>query len=170
MICPACGQKVDKPGPGGSCPSCGASHAAGRREALFLYLLTGAFFASLLIYGVLVVVMESVAERGEPAFPQLRFILAAISVVALISLVAVERFFLPRETVEAVRTCAILQAALAESVAIYGLALYLTGEDIQWFVLHLGLSVAGFIYLATRVPQYARLMETYSLERTSGGQ
>ena len=170
LICPACGQKVDDPTGSSACPLCGAHLMAGRREVTTLYLFTGAFFASLLVYGAIVFVMESTVQRVEPGNPALRYILSVMSVPLLVAIVAVERYLLRAETVAAVRTCAIMQAAFAEAIALYGLVLYFTGENLEWFVLHLGLAAAGFFYLATRVPHYARLMEKYITQSKQGGQ
>ncbi|NSW56546.1 MAG: hypothetical protein HPY44_11060 [Armatimonadetes bacterium] len=141
---------------------------AGRREVTFLYVLTSAFFASLLVYGALAFIVESAVDRGEPGSPVLRYAVLGMSVFLLVAITTVERFLLPGETVAAVRTCAIVQAAFADAIAVCGLVLFLTGESIEWFVLHLGLAAAGFIYLATRIPHYSRLMEKYIIESKSG--
>ena len=41
------------------------------------------------------------------------------------------------------------------------------GEGVQWFSIFLGLSLVTYIYLAARMPTYARLLEKYGAREES---
>ena len=47
------------------------------------------------------------------------------------------------------------------------LVLYFVGEGVQWFSIFLGLSLVTYIYLAARMPTYARLLEKYGAREES---
>ena len=164
MDCPNCHQAIPQLPPDGCCPLCGHKVGVARRQVTTLYVITGAITASVFVYGALVFILESTGyQRPEPQ-PLLCYGCLALSIALFAPMFILERKMLAKETVQGVRSATVMVGALAESMALYGLVLYFIGGGIKWFVILLGVSLVGFMYLATRIPTYARLLEKYTIE------
>jgi len=161
--CPNCRQQIAHLTGQGACPSCGAPVYLAQREVTILRVLGSAFFASVLVCAGLVVFMVRLGYQAPGAAPMLNYIFVGIAVGELGMMVLIERALLAQETVRGVTGAAIVLAAMAESIAILGVAVFFVNGALDWFVALLALSVAGFLYLATRVPGYGRLLQEYAL-------
>lgn len=166
MRCPACRQEIEQPLQHGACPMCGAPVARATSEARVLYIITGAMFMAILCYAALVAVMELTGsmEASRPVVSDslrrvLPGILIAVAGLEYIFALAAEKVILARGTAASIRQAAIILAAASDAIAIFGLALYFLGCGVQWFTIFLGLSAASFVYLAMKLPGYARRLE-----------
>ena len=163
MRCPTCKQEIAAPTTDNCCPLCGASIGPVRQRVTLLYVVSGSIFASVLIYGAIVAIMESTGfASGAGAPDAIKYVFLGIALCMYVPIGFVERQLLARETAQAVWSAAIVVAALCESIAILGLVLYFLGEGVKWFSIFLGLSLVSFVYLASRMPTYAGLIEKYA--------
>ncbi len=162
MRCPACKQEITVPLDGARCPLCGAGIGPARQHVLQLYIICGAIFASVLMYGVAVALLETTGYQAMAApVSMIRTAFLALCVLMPIPLVVLERRLLDGGTVPAVKSAAVVVASLCESIAVLGLVLYLLGGGVKWFAIFTGLSFVSFLYLASRIPLYAGLIDKY---------
>ena len=167
MPCPTCHQHFRAPTPDGRCPLCGAPVAGVQREVTTLYIVTGAIFASVLVYAGIVAFLETTGEApAAEAAPILRHLFFAVALAVCLQVVLVRRWLsakLGRDTLQSVMSEALISAALCEFVAILGLVLYFLGGGVNGFVLMLVVSVLGFLHLGSQMPWYVRRLEEYAV-------
>lgn len=160
MRCPKCRQVFAHESPEGGCPLCGAQVGPVRQEVLEVYLVTGGLFLAVLVYVGLVVFWERTGHKPPVAVPPaVRYILLGAAAAMFVPMLALERSCLAKSTPQGVRTAALMLGVLSESTAILGLLLYFLGSGVQCFALCVGISLAGFAYLGSRMPTYVRLLE-----------
>ncbi len=168
MRCTSCGQMMTQMSADGCCPLCGARQPLRRPGLVQLYLVTGALFFSVLIYGALVAIFEATGvEVAGPADPTLVTAVLLIPAIGLPVAILVHRALLGRGDAAAVKTALIVLAAYCESIALTGFVVYVLSRDIRMFTILLGLSVVGFSVLAFKVPRYAALVEGDGTEPTT---
>jgi hypothetical protein len=175
MKCPACKQEITQPLREGRCPMCEAPVARTSEQVRTLYVICGAMFLSIFAYAALVVLFEKTGTGGPEgrslsgaAAKLVPSILLAAAGLEYIVALAAERVILARGTGASVRQAAIILGAASEAITILGLALYFMGCGVQWFTIFLGASAVSFLYLGTRLPVYARMLEGYAV-RDGGG-
>lgn len=159
MRCHACKQEFDRRRPDGCCPLCGATAGPAQREVTQIYIITGAFFASVLFYGGVVALLEMSEFTPPHTAPQLPYYLLVLAAAMLGAMLAAERQLLARKTTAAVRAAALVTAGLCEAIALFGLVAYILGGGMAWVVVFLGLALAGFVYMSSRLPVYVRVIE-----------
>ena len=168
MRCSACNQEFQRVGTSGSCPLCGAPARAGSPRIAQLYLISGGLFASTLLYGAMVTVLMSTGYDRPAPPPILRHALLGATLMVWAAMRTVERSMLARKTVAGVTSACMAVGAMSETVAVFGLVLFFLGDGIKWFTVFLGLALVSFIYLATRMPTYARLLTEYDTADNAG--
>jgi hypothetical protein len=161
MRCPSCRQEIEQPLQQGACPMCGAAVAARTAQAKVLYVIVAALFSSLFMYGLLVFLLDSTGfKHPSPPPPELvRDALAALSLCLIPMMLLVGAAVLKQPLPNAPMTAAIAQGAVAEAPAIMGLALYFLGFGADTYLMFAAISVAMYVYLFTRLPVYARMLE-----------
>ena len=165
MRCHACKQEIEQRRPDGCCPLCGATAGPAHREIMQIYIITGAFFASVLVYGGIVAFLETTNFTPVRAAPQLPYSLLVLAAALLGAMLAAERQLLARKTTAGARAAALVTAALCETIALFGLVAYVLGGGMGWVVVFLGLALAGFVYLSSRLPVYVRTIEENEEQR-----
>jgi hypothetical protein len=162
MDCPKCHQSTSVGLGSMVCPLCGFDLGPVQQRLRVLYAIGSAIFASVLVYGGLVWFMEQQAgfrPPSRPLAPALPYALLAVSVVVFgIAVHVLRKRVAEADSGDALHTLTIIRLALAESIAIYGLVLYLVGRSLEWFVTLLGLSLLAFALIAAQMPQVARRM------------
>lgn len=122
-----------------------------------LYALTTAFFLSTLIYCGIVYVLSAHPLPRQPQASQEIITYALLVLAVLIFGLAVkigQRLPLTTSMTQ-LQSLFIVRMALIESIAVYGLLLYLLFGSMQWFVVFLGLSLLGFMQAASQMPSVA---------------
>ncbi len=128
---------------------------------LRLYIVLVAVSLATVIYGVIVFVMEQVAPP-QPVGPKflIYLFLALAAAIGLVAVVGVAPLVRNRRGSASVFRSLVLQAALAESIAIMGLVLYFMLGSVQWFTIFLAISWVVFtiigIKLRDDVAEYER--------------
>ncbi|NLO06608.1 MAG: hypothetical protein GX131_12350 [candidate division WS1 bacterium] len=163
MLCPQCQQGVQNEElAAGACPWCGFPCDEFHRRVSLIQLVLGALFASTLIYGVIVAVLELTVRYQPPGLGDAEFVLGMALMGATAGLAVASIMFdrraRGRETIETHQRMVIILGAIAEAPAIFGLVMYLLAGSLQWMVLFLLVSWALMIRLGTRLPHVLRGM------------
>lgn len=171
MLCPQCQQGVQTEElAAGACPYCGFPCGEFNRRVSQIQLILGALFASTLIYGIIVAVLELVVGYEAPGLGDKEFIfgmaLMGASVGILGASIMFERRTSGRKTLAVYRQTVLILGAIAEAPAIFGLLMYLLAGSLQWMVLFLVVSWALMIRLGMKLPEVLRGM-TECLRRSS---
>lgn len=158
--CPKCKQPTTTDA-AGNCILCGFCVQKTQQMTLRLYVIIAAVSVATVVYGVIVFAMEQMGPPagGAPEGIVYGFIgLAAI--IGLFAIFGVAPLLRDRPGSAAVFTTLLLQAALAESIAIMGLVLYFVLASIQWFAIFLAVAWVVFtiigIKLSDNVAEYER--------------
>jgi len=158
--CPKCKQPTTL-NPEGNCILCGFCVQKVQRMTLRLYVIMAAVSAATVIYGIIVFAME---QSGPPAGGAPEGIvygfIGLAAIIGFFTIFGVAPLLRDKPGSAAVFTTLLLQAALAESIAIMGLVLYFVLASIQWFVIFLAVSWFVFtiigIKLGDNVAEYER--------------
>ncbi len=158
--CPKCKQPTTTD-TAGNCILCGFCVQKAQQMTFRLYVIIAAVSVATVIYGVIVLVMEQVRPPtgGGPE----NIVYCCIGLAAIIGLFAifgVAPLLRDKPGSSVVFTTLLLQAALAESIAIMGLVLYFVLGSIKWFVIFLAVSWVVFtiigIKLGDNIAEYER--------------
>jgi F0F1-type ATP synthase membrane subunit c/vacuolar-type H+-ATPase subunit K len=159
MDCPKCHQPTSYDETGHRCALCGFDLVPLRMSLVVVYSTTFALFLSTLIYAGLVFGFELQGWSAKPAAalsPVLVYGLLVVSVLIFGIGASIGRRFASASTMRQVQRLFLIQMALAEAIAIYGLLLYILGHSLQWFVTFLGLSWLAFLHFGSRLPVVVR--------------
>ena len=156
----------------GRCPLCGFNLRPFRLRLIMLYALTTAFFSSVLIYCLIVYILSMNPLPHQPQGSQ-EIITYALLVLAVLVFGLAIRLGqrLPLTTsASRLQSLFIVKMALLESIAVFGLLLYLLFASMPWFAAFLGLSLLGFLHTASQMPQVAdQLARLALMEDAEGG-
>ena len=155
--CPKCGSA--EVGPDGICDVCGFPAGQVNAFMLKIYLITGAFAASVLIYGVIGYAVMSSTQTSFIAPSTGRIIFGALVVVGISSVVVAYKVLplaFKRPTPAGVLQIVLFTAALCEAPAIYGLVVGLLTRNAAWMAALIALSLAGFVLLSRDMPAVAQ--------------
>ncbi len=159
MLCPQCRQEVHE-FRGGACPYCGFPCVEFDRRVRVIQVILFALFASTLLYGGLVAILELVVRYRAPDLGEVEQIagtgLLLIAAVAFMVSLAFERSALTHGTLESYTRAVVILAAIAELPAVFGLVMYLLAGSLPWMVAFLAASWVLFIRLGTRLPGVLR--------------
>ncbi len=163
MLCPQCQQGVQPDElAADACPYCGFPCAEFNRRVSQIQLILGALFASTLVYGIIVAVLELVVGYEAPGLGDGEFILGMALMGASAGIVGASIMFERRtggqKTLETYRQTMLILGAIAEAPAIFGLVMFLLSGSLQWMVLFLGVSWALMIRLGMKLPEVLRGM------------
>ncbi len=157
MICPRCQQSVMQLSEG-LCPYCGYPYAEFRRRIVVVQALVGAIFASTLIYGAVVAVLELAAHYRPHLAGVPEHLLGAVLLLAAVGPVLVlwkvGGELLASGGVQQAQRGLVLMAAGSELPAVNGLLAYLLSGSVMWFALLLGVSWLCFLRLGLALPAY----------------
>jgi hypothetical protein len=156
VTCPKCSQPIAQATAEGKCPLCGFSVRAFQQQMTRIYLLSTAFFFSTVIYGGLVYLMDThraIKPTQIPGF--LPYVLLVIGVLVFGIAIKVGQRVATATTMAAVQRLIIIKLALIESIAVYGLLIYMLSTSLQWFVTFLALALLGFMQTASQMPSVA---------------
>ena len=161
MLCPQCQQGVQtRELRGGACPYCGFPCEELDRRVSHIQVILAALFASTLIYGIIVAVLELYvgyeapnAGRSDVVFGTA--LMGAAAGIFVASLVF-ERRTRAAMTIERWQQTMIILGAIAEMPAIFGLLMYLLFGSLQWMVIFLGVSWVLMIRLGMKLPAALR--------------
>lgn len=122
----------------------------------------GAMFLGTFVYAAFVAYLEYEAAFGadgvDSSLVLLVRLVGAAAVIAFIAGLFMERRILSEETIHAPRKAVVIQGALAEATAGYGVLAYLLSGYTEWFVPFLAMSWLQFLILAVRTPGILRGM------------
>ena len=172
MLCPKCHQPTSYDSSGRGCALCGFDLLPLQSRLRVLYLVSFALFASTLIYGGLVYYFETQSPLPQTTTMPvtLPFIFLVVAVIVFGIAVNVGALIGGATSPGRVQMLWITQLCLAESIAIYGLVLYLVGHSLLWFTTFLGLSWLAFLWIGSGLPKVVRKMsELAVVEARSGG-
>ncbi|MHB8994417.1 MAG: hypothetical protein ACYC63_04125 [Armatimonadota bacterium] len=156
MICPKCSQSVGPATAEGRCPLCGFSLRSFQQQMTRLYLLSTAFFVSTVLYGGLVYLLDTQRLLQPVTMPGfLPYVLLVLSVLVFGAAIKVGQRVATATTMTAVQRLIIIKLGLIESIAIYGLLIYMLSNSLQWFVTFLALALLGFMQTASQMPSVA---------------
>jgi len=160
MICPSCKQVVEEADRGNICPKCGSKIPATVPEARQMYIIFAAMVISVMIYVVMAELISktSVIHMSEP--PEiLRTIFTALAVLTGPVFAILGRSMFAKATgPQDIMKIVIIQAALAETPAMYGLVLFFMGFDKMSFYVFIGFSLVYLFFLFTQLGSYAAKM------------
>ena len=159
MTCPKCSQTIGQPTEEGKCPLCGFSLRAFQQQMMRIYLLSTGFFFSTVIYGGLVYLLDTqrlVKATDMPAF--LPYGLLVVGVLIFGIAIKVGQRVATATTMVAVQKLIIVKLGLIESIAVFGLLIYMLSTSLQWFVTFLALALLGFMQTASQMPSVAEQM------------
>jgi F0F1-type ATP synthase membrane subunit c/vacuolar-type H+-ATPase subunit K len=148
------------------CPLCRFDLQPFARRVQIIYVISFAFFLSTLIYGGLVLFLETgrmIQPRTVPV--ELPFALLVLAVLQFGAAVNMGKRLGQAATMQRVQTIFLIKLALVEAVAIYGIVLYLLTASIQWFVTFLGLSWLGFILSGGQMPHIVHRLAELAVEQ-----
>ncbi|MFP3903620.1 MAG: hypothetical protein ACLFWB_05185 [Armatimonadota bacterium] len=159
VLCPRC-KNPTLPDEDGNCMMCG--FCIGRVQWLIsrLYLTLIAVTISTVFLGVVVFVLEQYGppEPGGPG--HLVYIFLPIAAVIGLGPVFLRKILRRVPDSQSVAKSLVIMAALAESIAVMGLVLYLVLGSLKWFVIFLGMSWLVFtmlgIQLSDAIAEYER--------------
>lgn len=159
MLCPQCQQGAQQLSDG-KCPWCGFPCDEFNARVNQIQLILGAIFASTLIYGVVVAVLELVAGYEAAGLGNAEIIVGMAMMGASVGIVAAsimfERRALASGTLDDYTRTALLLGVMAEVPAVFGLVMYLLAGSLPWIVGFLAVSWVLFIRLGLRLPQVLR--------------
>jgi hypothetical protein len=156
VICPKCSQSVGPATAECKCPLCGFSLRPFQQQMTRLYLLSTAFFVSTVIYGGLVYLLDTqrlLQPAKMPGF--LPYVLLVLGVLIFGAAIKVGQRIATATTMAAVQRLIIIKLGLIESIAIYGLLIYMLSTSLQWFITFLALALLGFMQTASQMPSVA---------------
>ncbi|MEA3402733.1 MAG: hypothetical protein U9R79_15950 [Armatimonadota bacterium] len=161
MLCPQCHQGVQQQElEDGKCPYCGFPCHEFSRRVTQIQIILGAIFASTLVYGILVAVLELYTGYRGPGLGDSELVLGMALIGASAGIFAASAMFerraLELETTVSYVRIAIVLGAIAEVPAVFGLVMYLLTGSLPWLVLFLAASWALFIRLGLRLPVILR--------------
>ncbi len=162
MTCPGCGRTASGSEPPARCPTCGFPVGQLRMVLLRLYMVTGAFFLSVLVYAAVVALVrpEGAAQvEGDlvQAAPYVALGVAGALFVGMMRWAQVAEELTPQAAAQQV----VIQAAMAEGPAVLGLVAYFLTGRTQDFVIPLAGSLVLFATLATRMPRIGMAIRRY---------
>lgn len=157
MTCPKCAQSVGQPTAEGACPLCGFNLAPFRARLMTLYALTTAFFMSTLAYCGVVYVLSAhpLPHQAQGSQEIMTYTLLVLAVLVFGVAIKVGQRLPLTTSMNQLQRLFIVKMALIESIAIYGLLLYLLFGSMQWFAVFLGLSLLGFMQTGSQMPSVA---------------
>jgi len=159
MNCSACG--YNEPNTQATqCPVCGFATAKFQAVKLRIYLVTSAFFLTVLTYAVVVFLLPLSQNPVMPDSDLLLYVGGGTSAVLLAIMLQgppVPEMTAPQRALRQV----VVHAALAETPALIGLVIYLLSGRLSHFVILLGGSLLLFMILATRVPRLVQAIRKY---------
>ena len=162
MTCPGCGAPVAG-SVTESCGSCGFPTGELRAAVGMMYFFTSAMFVSTLAYCALVVLVK-LSSRGAAPSQTIMYVLVGLSVAT--SLVVLLWAAVPEKMAPAeARRRLIIQLALSESVAIYGLSAYFVSGKVQSFAMFLAGTLVLFVIVGLRVPRWGLAMRRHMYDR-----
>ncbi|MGD9498442.1 MAG: hypothetical protein AB7Y46_19265 [Armatimonadota bacterium] len=144
----------------GACPYCGFPCGEFSHRLRTIQVILFAFFASTLVYGLVVAVLE--LARGYapplagPAPAALGGTLLGASLGVFIASLLFERRAAEVGTVTSHTQRVIILAAMAEVPAVFGLVMYLLTGSLQWLVAFLALSWLLFVRLGLQLARILR--------------
>jgi len=151
LHCPKCNQSTTTD-EAGDCILCGFCVQKTQRMTLRLYIVLVAVSLATVIYGVIVFAMEQAAPP-KPVGP--KFLIYVFLVLAagigVFAIVGVAPLLRNRPGSASVFRSLVVQAALAESIAIMGLVLYFVLSSVQWFAIFLAISWVVFTIIGTKL-------------------
>lgn len=157
MICPRCQQAVEHLSEG-LCPYCKYPCAQFHRKVTTVQVVLGAIFASTLVYGAVVAILELAVDYRPPGTGVSEHLLGVALLVlsgtpvTLVWVVASRRA--GSGDPDQMQTGLIMMAAAAETPAVCGLVAYLVVGSLMWFVIMLGVSWLLFLRLGMSLPEY----------------
>ncbi len=156
--CPKCGSAEIS---GGICQACGFPAGKVNQFMMQSYLITGAMAGSVLIYAAIAFALTANAEApgSAPQFlpPALLFLAATELVICVLVALGAHRQPNPQHMFQRI----IIAAALAESVAIYGLVLTVLTKDPKWIAVFSFLALIGFVVIGREMPAFAKAVTDY---------
>lgn len=160
MDCPECHQAVPPVAGSTLCPLCGFNLGLVYRRLRGIYVISFGFFASTLVYGALVWLLEQQngfrAPATElPAGLAYAFLVVAVIAFGLATHILRRRVAMSRDAAR-LQSLMLVRLALAEAIVIFGLLLYFVGRSVEWFVVFMGLGFLAFVLIATSMPQVAQ--------------
>jgi len=151
--CPKCRQ-VTTPDDAGRCLLCGFDLAEAHRRTLSLYIVTVGVTLSTLVLGGIVLATEKFGTppqvSSRPVYIVYGFLFFAL-VVGLVAVFGVEPALKRRPGSVQVFRGLLLQAALAEMVAVLGLVLYFMLGSVKWFTIFLAISWVVFTIIGIKL-------------------
>ncbi len=161
MLCPQCQQGVRQDElAAGKCPYCGFPCAEFNARVRAIQVILFALFASTLVYGVLVAIMELVVGYRPPGIgdgePVLGMALMGASAGVFVASLVFERRAAGLATLATCTRMMLVLAAMAELPAVFGLVMYLVAGSLPWMVGFLAVSWALFVRLGLRLPVILR--------------
>ena len=119
---------------------------------LRLYMVFVAVSLATIIYGIIVFAMEQVAPP-KPVGPEflIYVFLALAAGIGVLAIVGVAPLLRNRRGSASVFRSLVVQAALAESIAIMGLVLYFVLSSVQWFAIFLAISWVVLTIIGTKL-------------------
>ena len=161
MICPRCQQGVQQLSDG-LCPYCQYPCGEFHRKVTAVQMVLGAIFASTLVYGAVVAILELAVEYTPPGdgLPEhvLGTALLVASVMPALVLWRLAAGSLSAGDPDQMQRGLIMMAAGAETPAVCGLVAYLVAGSLMWFVILLGVSWLLFLRLGMSLPEYLNTM------------
>ncbi len=162
MDCPKCHQPAAPVAGSTLCPLCGFDLGLVHERLRGIYAVSFGFFLSTLVYAALVWLMEHrngfrAPVTALPAGLPYTLLVNGVIIFGLATHILRKRIA-PAHDPARLQTLMIVRLALAETLVIFGLALYFVGRSVEWFVIFMGLGFLAFLLIATSMPQVVRRM------------
>ncbi|MCE5238496.1 hypothetical protein LLH23_08385 [bacterium] len=167
MICPKCHQPVQVTA-GDCCPLCGFRLRPYRQRLQTIYTLGFAFFASTLIYSILVYFLDTRGVVRPLALPPVVPYVALV--VAVLNLGLARRVGPPLEqlkTMAQLQQVFLVRMALVEAAAVLGVVIYVLTASLPWFVTFLAISWVGLLVVGSQMPHLGQRLAELAVEETS---
>lgn len=157
MTCAKCRQHIGQPTAECVCPLCGFNLRPLRTRLMTLYAITTGFFLSTLAYVAIVYFLSASLQPRQPLAGQeiITYSLLVLAVLVFGIAIKVGQRLPLTKSMNQLQTLFLVKMALIESIAIYGLLIYVLFASMQWFAVFLGLSLVGFMQTASQMPQVA---------------
>ena len=158
MLCPQCQQGVQpEEFAEGACPYCKFPCAELNRRVNHVQMILGVLFASTLVYGIAVVVLELWVGYQAPGLGDAEFLVGMALLGASAGIVAASVMFERRvgrvTSLDTYSRMLLILGAIAEVPAVFGLVMYLLAGSLPWMVLFLLVCWAMLIRLGLRLPK-----------------
>lgn len=159
--CPVCDNPLEERAV--KCPQCGFPLQEARLAAWRPYIIVAALMASLLIYAALVLTIPATSELEARTLALLEYAFAGISAAVAAAVILWPEPAGPITPEPAIRRT-IFRAALAESVAIYGLALHFLGAPLTHALGFVVASLALLGVVASSLPALGQATRRWLVE------